>query len=110
MSPACFLASHGVYERGDMPPCTGRLVRAHLLPVQLLKRNGLADKAPDPRAWVPACGGVCGDSGHHGAFDTARTLRVPRSAIPADTEQFAAELGLTWFLDREYGSLTEAAA
>jgi len=27
---------------------------------------------------------------------------VPRSAIPADTEQWAAEHGLTWWLDRTY--------
>jgi hypothetical protein len=45
-----------------------------------------------------------GDSGHHGAFDHARTIRLPRSALPAELEMLAIEAGLCWFLDREYGS------
>ena len=44
-----------------------------------------------------------GDSGHHGAFDHARTIRIPRSALPAEVEMLAVDAGLMWFLDREYG-------
>jgi hypothetical protein len=44
-----------------------------------------------------------GDSGHHGAFDHARTIWLPRSALPAEVEQLAYESGLLWFLDRTYG-------
>ena len=43
-----------------------------------------------------------GNAGHHGMLDASRTLRVPRDRIPAGTEHLAAELGLTWWLDREY--------
>ncbi len=31
------------------------------------------------------------------------TLRVPRYRIPAAVEEFAEELGLGWWIDREYG-------
>jgi hypothetical protein len=61
----------------------------------------------DERSWVPGCGGLVGLAGHHGRVDTApheRTrLRVPRSAIPADTEEYAIELGLEGWLARTYG-------
>lgn len=57
----------------------------------------------DERAWRWACGGPMGNAGHHGMLDTARTLRIPRHAIPAETEEFAVEHGLGWWLDREYG-------
>lgn len=101
--PECFLA------RFSTRPCDGRLVKAHLLPRQLLRRQGHPDAIDDPRSYVWACGGPCGCSAHHGAFDVARTLRVPRAAIPAGVEELAAELGLLWYLDREYGSLEQAA-
>lgn len=92
-------------------PCQGRLVRAHLIPRQLLKREGFGAVIPDPRSWVWACGGVVGSGGHHGALDYARTLRVPRAALPPGVEQLAVELDgklgrevFAVFLDREYGS------
>lgn len=83
--------------------CDGRLVRVHLLPRQLLKRNGYADLVDDPRTWVVGCGGIMGNAGHHGQLDQSRTLRIPREAIPAETEALAEELGLSWWLGREYG-------
>jgi hypothetical protein len=83
-------------------PCRGRLIRAHLIPRNLLRRNGLAELIDDPRTYVVACGGPMGNSGHHGEFD-ALTLKVPRWAIPLGTEQLAHDVGLDWFLERRYG-------
>ncbi len=93
----CFLA------RFSDHPCEGRLIRAHLIPRQLLKREGFGLHVDDPRSYVPACGGIMGNAGHHGQMDASRTLKVPREALPPVLEEFAAELGLTWWLDREYG-------
>lgn len=83
--------------------CAGRLIRAHLISRQQLRKIGRADLIHDPATWVWACGGATGIGGHHGMLDYARTLRVPRDRIPTDTEALAAQLGLTWWLDREYG-------
>lgn len=83
-------------------PCDGRLVRVHLIPQQLLRREGHAKACRDPRSWVLACGGVMGNAGHHGQLDYARTLRIPRSRLPVGVEDLAAELGLDWWLDRTY--------
>lgn len=104
-NPACFLAAHGVHERGLMPPCDGRLVRVHLIPRQLLKREGYGALVPDARTWVLGCGGPTGAQAHHGMFDVARTIKLPRTAIPRLLEVLAGELGLGWYLDREYGRL-----
>jgi hypothetical protein len=92
-------------------PCDGPLVRCHLLPKHVLRQNfpkgfegrALAVLQADPRSWVWGCGGSMGLGGHHGQLDTSRTLRIPRELIPTGTEEFAAELGLTPWLDREYG-------
>ncbi len=63
-----------------------------------------AELAQDPRSWRPGCGGLTGIGGHHGMFDQTaiRPLRVPRALIPVDVEEYAAELGLTTWLDRTY--------
>ena len=97
----CFFAEFGVFEHDQRTPCDGRLVRCHLIPRQVLRRAGWDEW--DARAWVFGCGGIMGDSGHHGAFDHARTIWLPRSALPAEVEQLAYESGLLWFLDRTYG-------
>lgn len=123
--PICFFASFP-----DAGPCDGALIRAHLVPRQLLKREyphgavliegqwqrrairqpaarnacrTLRQLCDDPRSWVPCCGGPMGLSGHHGQLDQSRTLRIPRELLPTAVEEFAAELGLLWYLDREYG-------
>lgn len=99
--PFCFLARYGQMELGEpMTPCEGRLIKAHILPRQLLKRHGGDPK--DPRSFVFACGGIVGNAGHHGHLDSSRRLRLPRHAIPAGTQQMAEELGLVWWLDRTY--------
>lgn len=99
----CWFATFGFMENGDrIPPCDGRLVRCHLIPKQIIRRA--RGKVWDDRAWVWACGGPIGNAGHHGMLDTSKTLRLPRVAIPDETEEFAAELGLEWWLDRTYGA------
>lgn len=91
-------------------PCDGRLVKAHLIPRQLLLREIAVERSAgavwDDRVWVWACGGITGVSGHHGMLDASRTLRIPRAALPPDLEEFADEHGLGWWLDREYGGTT----
>jgi hypothetical protein len=65
---------------------------------------GLHNAGPcDGRVFVLACGGATGIGGHHGQLDSSRTIRVPRHRLPPELEEFAAEHGLGWFLDREYG-------
>lgn len=109
---SCWLAAHGVSANDRaLPPCDGRLVRAHLIPQSWMRREfaalGLDVQAlvGDPRGWVWACGGIAGNSGCHGRLDCSRTLRVPRWALPRELEEFALELGVraVAFLDREYG-------
>lgn len=51
----------------------------------------------DPRCWVPACWA------HHQALDIARTLRIGREELPAAVEEFAAQYGVVWLRDREFG-------
>jgi hypothetical protein len=97
----CFFAEFGVFEHDRRTPCDGELRRCHLIPQQVLRRAGWDEW--DDRAWVWGCGGIMGDAGHHGAFDHARTIRIPRSALPAEVEMLAVDAGLMWFLDREYG-------
>jgi hypothetical protein len=105
-------------------PCDGRLVRAHLIPAQRVRRevisarlaagahsgwpSTVAERAElakivwDERVFVPICGGAMGQGGHHGMLD-GRQLKVVRSMLPAAVEDFAREFGLVWSLDRDYG-------
>lgn len=96
----CWLAEHGRMEHNDpMPSCSGSLVRVHLIPRQLLKRERLPQL--DPRTYVYACGGPMGNGGHHGMLD-GRRLRVRFADLPVKVREFADEHGLTWWLRREY--------
>jgi hypothetical protein len=114
---ACWLA-----QFADTP-CDGRPVKAHLIPRQLLAREfpdgftvedelgeytvPLDALIENPSTWVWACGGPMGNGGHHGMLDSrsghANVLRVPRAMLPRRVEWFAADVGLDWWLDREYG-------
>lgn len=104
MIPTCFFA-----HRGD---CDGRLVKAHLIPKQRIKREfpkslenldipTRLEILWDPRCWTWMCGGPTGLGGHHGAFD-AKQIRIRRSHLPEGVEEFAAEYGLEWSLERDY--------
>jgi hypothetical protein len=98
--PTCWLA-----EFSDAP-CDGDLRKCHLIAKQTIRRE-LGDALKwDDRVWVWGCGGIMGCSGHHGMLDYSRTLRVPRERLPAAVEAFAAEHGLGWYLNREYGPLS----
>lgn len=82
-------------------PCDGRMEKAHLVRQQTIKREIRGAEDPkailwDSRVLRPGC------YRHHTMLDQAKTLRIPREAIPVETEQYAAELGLTWWLDRTY--------
>lgn len=119
----CFLAT-----LPGAGPCDGRLVRCHLIPRQILRREVWAQREAlrppaeasgrvfpsrlrelcwDTRCWVYGCGGLTGMGGHHGQLDHSRTLRIPRVLLPAGLEEFAMDYGLSWWLDREYGLLGE---
>jgi hypothetical protein len=107
-TPYCYLFHRGHREDGrPMTECNGRLVEAHLLPKQLLKRHGVTELYA-VGSWVWACGGPdYGADGHHGEFDSSRTLRLARFQIPDLTERFAKQYGLEWYLDRTYGPQEE---
>jgi hypothetical protein len=105
LSELCWFQAH----LDGIGPCSGRLVKCHLLPRQLLKREGYTWAIDDDRSWVPGCGGPMGNAGHHGMLDTSRTLRIPRSVVPSYVEELAEECGLGWWLDREYGPREMAA-
>jgi hypothetical protein len=91
----CFFADEG--------PCAGRLVKAHLIPKQRIRREVGAEHMWDDRTWVWVCGGASGVNGHHGQLDFSRTMRIPRARLPRELEEFAAEHGLVWSLERDYG-------
>jgi hypothetical protein len=95
----------------DAGPCDGGLVRCHLISKQLLKREfphgfegrALAVLQADPRSWVWGCGGPTGIGGHHGQLDHSRKLKIPRDLLPIGVEEMVDELGITAWLEREYG-------
>lgn len=109
-------------------PCDGRLIAAHLIPKQLLRRevcsartSGSSGRWPvtvdqraelarilwDPRVIVPCCGGPTGIGGHHGKLDAAaiRPLRIPREKLPDGLEEYVEALDLPrvrTYLNRTY--------
>jgi hypothetical protein len=101
-NPACWLAKHGRFEGDNMPPCDGRLVKVHLIPQQVLKRECPGVDVWDPVFWVLGCGGPTGIGGHHGALDSSKRLRIPRRHIPAELEEVAKQLKITWWLEEHY--------
>ena len=70
--------------------------RAHLIKAQVIRREVGLDHIWDERVIVPGC------RRHHGMLDHSRQIRIPRDKLPGPVEEFAAEHGLTWWLDREY--------
>lgn len=89
-------------------PCDGSLIKAHLIPRQLMRRELTPEQYKeaqwDPRGWVWGCGGVTGLGGHHGRLDVARTLRIPFDRLSPDLLAFARDYGLEWWLLREYNA------
>jgi hypothetical protein len=91
----CFLAA---FAPEGYVACDGRTDRVHLIPQQLLRREGHFDEIWNEALWVPGC------RKHHGLMDVSRRLRIPRCAIPLRTSIWAERHGLDWYLDREYGA------
>jgi hypothetical protein len=100
--PECFFAHLG--------GCEGRLVKAHLVPKQTLKRElrelpsgrwTTADErfaiVDDPRCWRPMCGGPTGIGGHHGAYDS---YQIRLHAWPEDFLEFLREYDIGWMAER----------
>lgn len=135
MDERCFISTRGSHwMNGQEPgPCEGQLVRAHLIPKQVIRKafpkgavrddgkwerinvaklgreahdnldlRSVKEMQEDERCWVPMCGGMVGIGGHHGLFDGHR-LSLDRRELPEALEEFAAETGLDWWLDRTYG-------
>jgi hypothetical protein len=123
-NPFCWFA-----RLPDAGPCEGRLVKCHLIPRQVIRREYPAAKGltrsrvrrdlvenlvresyvTDQRCWVWGCGGAMGPGGHHGKWQPDGPRRIPRELLPLELEEFAAELGLLWYLDRTYGEAENAA-
>jgi hypothetical protein len=105
--------------------CDGRLVKAHLIPKQRIKREypsgayieivppnavivgdaryvPLGDILWNERCWTWMCGGPTGIGGHHGAFD-AKQIRITPWDLPPSLLEYAQEYGLEWCLERDYG-------
>jgi hypothetical protein len=57
----------------------------------------------DVRSWVWGCGGPMGPGGHHGQFKPDGPRPIARHRLPPALEEFAAELGLEWWVDWCYG-------
>ena len=98
--PRCFFEHLG--------GCEGRLVRAHLIPKQRIKREVLSisynrtrEILWDPRCWRWMCGGLTGLGGHHGQFDN-KQIRIRYDELPAAVKEYAAQYGLEWSLERDY--------
>lgn len=113
----CWLLEHAFVEScGYLVPlssfvrlrdCDGPLDPHHLVTQQQIKKvvrgiDARGFRLNDERNIVPVC------RRHHDLYHGCR-LRIPREALPAGVEDFAAELGLEWWLERQYGSLVEAA-
>jgi hypothetical protein len=126
VAKACWFAA----TLDGIGPCEGRMDRAHLIPAQLLRRElGGAESVACPEChvgpgqpcfkystkrlphlaresawgevlWSPV---VPGCRRHHGMLDHSRQIRIPRGLLPASVEEFAAEHGLTWWIERTYG-------
>lgn len=71
--------------------------RVHLLKAQTVRREVGAEHEFDPRIIVAGC------RLHHGMFDFTRAIRVPRGMLPPSVEEFAAEHGVEWMVERSYG-------
>ena len=75
--------------------CSGSLQGHHIVEKRALRRRGLDEHLWDKRNRLSIC------DRHHAQHTTAHT-RIPYSVIPAEAHEFAAELELTYLIDRYY--------
>jgi hypothetical protein len=73
--------------------------RHHAIDKQQLRKRGL--DVWDLRLQIDAGRPCC-----HGPH-TSRVRTIPREFVPYQAEEFAAEHGLTWWLDKVYGTRTD---
>lgn len=87
-------------------PCDGPMDKCHLIPRQRLRKEIAKSDAilASTLLWHPALW-VYGCRRHHGDFDN-RALRVARASVPEVVEMAAAELGMGWSLDRDFGPVS----
>lgn len=85
----------GCIVHDDPADCVDPLEGHHVISQQALRKRGLHDFLWDVRNGV----GVCGRA--HRRHDLA-TERIPREKLPPCVWEFAAEHGLTWYLERFY--------
>jgi hypothetical protein len=89
-------------RHGRCPAClsVGWVDAHHVVPARYLRRRGLHAHLWDERnkLWL---GADCCHAPHE-----TRVRPLPRPFVPAETEEFAQELGLTHILDRLYGTRT----
>lgn len=67
----------------------------HVIPAQTLRRHGLHDYLVDKRNRLPVC------RSHHESHHS-RVIPITRVMLPAAVFEFAAEVGLGWWLDKHY--------
>jgi hypothetical protein len=76
-------------------PCRGGVQGHHIIAKQTLRRLGLAEFVMDKRNRLPVCE-------YRHEQHTTGFKPIPRALLPASVFEFAAELGLGWYLDRHY--------
>lgn len=89
----CWLSRHAPHK------CSGPWQLAHLIPAERLRFYNV----PESEIWHPAIVRACCAEGHR--LLDAHLLSLDRSAIPIETEHYAAEWRLVWLLDRLYGAI-----
>lgn len=79
--------------------CAGRVQGHHAIEKQALKRRGLHRYLWDLRNRVPVCE-------HRHEQHTSRYRPIPRELLPGSVFEFAAALGLTWWVEKNYPART----
>ena len=74
----------------------------HAIPRRVLVRLGFGDYVMDKRNRVPICR-------HDHESHECRHRPIQRRELPASVFEFAAELGLEWYLDKHYPAVEVAA-
>jgi hypothetical protein len=104
----CWLCEVWPADKGRCGQMSAGVLDAHHVIRKALLRVEFPLGALDQIVW-DARNGVPVGRWHHDQVENARA-RIPRSVMPAGVEEFAAELGLGWRLDRDYGVREEAVA
>lgn len=72
-----------------------RMEGHHVVPKQLVKREGFPGRVWDVRNGMGLCG-------YHHARHENYVQRIPRDLVSNDAFEFADELGLDWAIDKDY--------